>query len=273
MVLAGPSSVGRVFLLEKPLVIGRSYEADIWVDDRGASRKHAEVRPEPKGVILRDMGSRNGTFCNGTRVERKMLEDGDKIQLGLLTRLKFTYLDLATQRLQNDLYESATRDALTAIHNQRFLREALLKDFARALRHRLHLSLLLIDLDHFKRVNDTHGHASGDRVLKHVARILQGPLRAEDLLARYGGEEFVIVLKECNLANATVVAERLRKLVADSPIEIEDGKKVQITLSVGIASLPNARCGTIEALLELADKNLYRAKEGGRNRVWGVDAP
>lgn len=161
----------------------------------------------------------------------------------------------------------ATTDALTRLLNRRGLVERLSTEMDRARRYGTVLALLMIDVDHFKEINDTWGHLTGDAVLAEVARLLQGAVRTVDLVARYGGEEFVVILPETPLDGAATFAERIRERLAQHPFGADVGRSVHLTASIGVASFPSPRGETIEDLLARADEALYRAKAAGRNRV------
>ncbi len=152
---------------------------------------------------------------------------------------------------------------MTGVNNRRAYDEQSAKEFAKCQRTERPFSLLVTDIDFFKRFNDDYGHKVGDDALKHVASLMAESLRTYDNLYRYGGEEFVVVLSECNLVQAKAIAERLRVAIADSPLQVED-KKVGVTISIGIAS-NESQVGALAELFEAADKCLYKAKENGRN--------
>lgn len=166
------------------------------------------------------------------------------------------------KRMEEELRRLSTTDALTGLYNRRFLDATLETEFQRAQRTHARLAVVMFDIDHFKKFNDTHGHDQGDRVLQTVARCLRETLRPFDFPCRYGGEEFVAILPDLAVAEALALAERLRQQVAAAAI---DGLHVHI--SIGVACLPALAAATPAALLEAADAALYRAKEGGRNRV------
>lgn len=171
------------------------------------------------------------------------------------------------KRLEDDLRRTSTTDALTGLYNRRFLDATLSAEFTRAERSQTALSVLMIDIDHFKKFNDTHGHDQGDRVLQMVSRCLQTTVRPFDFPCRYGGEEYVAILPGLTPDAAWQLAERLRLTVADTEV---DGLHVHISL--GLATYPAVNVATAEALIEAADAALYRAKEGGRNRVMAAES-
>lgn len=172
-----------------------------------------------------------------------------------------------TRRLEEELRKLSTTDALTGLYNRRFLDQVLNTEFQRAQRSRGCLSLFMFDIDHFKKFNDQHGHEQGDRVLQMVSACLRDIMRSFDFPCRYGGEEYVAILPGTIAAEAHAMAEALRIKIADTAI---DGLHVHI--SVGVATYPDCGVGSGTALLETADAALYRAKEGGRNRVVVADA-
>jgi diguanylate cyclase (GGDEF)-like protein len=262
-------NAGQVFALERDsALIGRAREADVRIDDAGTSRRHARLlRSQAGRHILEDLGSANGIFVNGRRVERMDLEDGDRVQIGPAVLLRFGLVAADEEALARKLYEGSTRDALTRLYNRKYFGERIVAEVAYALRHQTPLSLLLVDIDHFKRVNDTFGHPAGDVVLRIVAAQAQKSIRAEDVLARFGGEEFVVLVRGIEPNGVAVLADRIR--VAIERLSIPWGSQtLKTTVSVGVASLPECGPnGTVDALLGLADERLYKAKAGGRNRV------
>jgi two-component system cell cycle response regulator len=271
VVLSGPQ-FGEVFRLVpgREHVVGRREGADVALIDDGVSRRHARLTVDARGAWLSDLGSQNGTWVEGRAVQETRLTDGGRFQVGGHTTLKFVHADELEASYQLRLAESALHDPLTGLHNRRHLDERLLAELSAAQRHGRPLSVLMADLDHFKQVNDQHGHLVGDEALKLAALVLRGALRKEDSLARYGGEEFVVVARETGAAGARALGERLRRAVASSRCSA-GGVEVALTVSVGVATAPDLRpgppAGIDQALLDLADKALYRAKLAGRNRV------
>jgi two-component system cell cycle response regulator len=266
VVIVAGSGVGEVFALDKPRTVGRGYDADVRIQDSGISRRHARFAPADGRVVIEDLGSTNGTFVNGVRIAgRHVLADGDKLQFGTFTVLRFEYRDEADEAFQRWMFESASRDGLTGAYNARYFRERMNTTLADAPRGVEDVSLILFDIDHFKAVNDTHGHLAGDRVLSGVASVVAALLQHDDVFARYGGEEFA-VLARGSAAQAAQLAERLRAAVEARTFEIE-GLRIRVTISVGVASLSHQHAGPPTALVAAADRALYRAKDGGRNRV------
>ncbi|HEX4406263.1 MAG TPA: GGDEF domain-containing protein [Polyangia bacterium] len=267
VVLAG-ASVGEMYKIEgDKTVIGRGQRAQIRLLDDGISREHAQLVIVNDRIVLQDLGSTNGTYCNGLKVEaNKELVDGDKILVGSTTILKFTYHDNLDEIFQKQMYESALRDGLTKAFNKKYFTDRLESEFTFAIRHVAPLTLLLFDIDHFKKVNDTHGHQAGDHVLSEISALLTAALRAEDVFARYGGEEFAVICRGSDVTQGQIVAERMRKAVELNKF-IFEGTHIPVTISVGVAGLPDANVKDAAGLVSLADQSLYKSKHGGRNRV------
>jgi two-component system cell cycle response regulator len=265
-VLTG-TSTGQMYKVPKSVRIGRSPTCEIRIDDDGLSRKHAHVRLEGEQAFVEDMASRNGTFVNGTRIDKPTaLNDGDKLQIGRATVLRFAYQDALDDSFHENLLSSALRDGLTKLFNKRYLLDRLDSELKFAHRHETALSLLMLDLDHFKETNDTHGHLAGDALLTHLATTLTKAVRNEDVIARFGGEEFAIVLRAIGIEPATQTAERLRRHIEQTVVPFQN-HELRATVSIGVAGVPSTRAKTVEELVEAADLALYRAKHAGRNKV------
>ncbi len=266
IVLQG-SNVGEMHRLEAgESVLGRGTAATIRLGDDGVSRRHARVVVENGAVRIEDLGSANGTLVNGQLVNVVALRDGDKIQLGSTTILKFTYHDKLEENFQRAMYDAALRDDLTKAFNKKYFLDRLEQEVSFARRHGSALSLLMFDVDHFKRVNDTFGHVAGDQVLARLAQVTQSTVRAEDVFGRYGGEEFAVICRGIGLGDAYTMAERLRALVAATQFVYEAGI-IPVTISIGVAGYPEAPVQNGIELIAAADEALYGAKRGGRNRV------
>ena len=171
------------------------------------------------------------------------------------------------QQLIDALCELSHRDPLTGLANRRYFVEALDQEVDRVTRAGDMALLLMIDIDHFKSVNDTHGHGAGDRVIQAVAQRLQDSVRPMDTVARYGGEEFAVILPSCQPGFGAQVAERIRAGVAMTPVVLDNGELLRVTVSCGGAYAPQWLRFHAAAWIERADAQLYRAKAGGRNRV------
>ena len=264
IVISGPS-FGEMYKLKGDRsVLGRGERTDIRVLDDGVSREHAAIERDGGKMVLVDLRSTNGTFCNGTRVQRQDLTDGDKISIGATTILRFTYQDQVDEHYQKKLFESALRDGLTSTFNRRYFVDRLQSEIRFAVRHEKTLALLFVDIDYFKKINDEHGHLAGDHVLAGVARVMTSTIRAEDVLARYGGEEFAVICREIEADGALALGERLRVAVEQDRFE-HAGKVIPVTVSVGIAA--ERKIEDAQAFIAAADAAMYEAKRAGRNRV------
>jgi diguanylate cyclase (GGDEF)-like protein len=271
VIVSGAANVGKMFRLDGEMVVGRSPSATLRVEEDGVSRAHAKiVLLANGGAQVVDLDSRNGTYVNGARVKVAPLSDGDKIQIGTTTILKFSYQDALDEELQQNLYASATRDPLTQLANKRTFAETLDRELAYAARHGGRLSLIAFDVDHFKRINDTYGHPAGDYVLRRLAELVGAGIRAEDVAARVGGEEFAVILREVPLAGAVDCAERLRRSIEATVFEHEK-RRIAVTVSLGVATLNQADRGSADVLVKTADACLYQAKQSGRNRICSGD--
>jgi two-component system cell cycle response regulator len=272
IVLSGSRS-GQCFRLEPGNhVLGRGWDADLFLDDESVSRKHAEFTVTREGqYYLRDLGSTNGTKVNGIPITGKpqRIFVGDRIRLSSTACVKLRVQDNTEEQMQQALYNMAIHDPLTGAFNKRYLAERIDQEVAFAWRRGRPLSLIILDLDRFKAVNDTHGHHVGDEVLREVARFIQGSLRLEDIFSRFGGEEFVVLMRDTDIEQAEQVAERLRCGIADLTI-VSGELELKVTISVGIATT-SATCASSMDLFSLADRRLYVAKNEGRNRVISRD--
>jgi two-component system, cell cycle response regulator len=264
LVFVSGVAAGLRVALDGEVVLGRDRSCEVPLEADDVSRRHARIVPDGGGHVLVDLGSTNGTFVNGVEVETARLAPGDRVALGSCAARYLRAGDEAERELAS-LAEVARRDALTGLANRRAFDEALLREVARARRSGAALAVVVLDVDHFKRVNDAHGHAAGDLVLAEVAARARAALRAGDLLARVGGEELAAVLPAADLAAAAEVAERIRSGLAAAPV-VAGGAALAVTASLGCAALlPSDADGA--AVLARADARLYDAKRGGRNRV------
>lgn len=265
--LSGPL-VGKLHQLDEgETTLGRATEAKIAVNDNRISRKHLSIRVNSGVATITDLGSTNGTFVNGKRIQTHTLKDGDKIQISSSTIFKFAHQDNLENVFHQELYKMAVVDALTGVFNKRYFLDRLKEEFSHSKRIKQPLSLLMIDVDHFKNINDTHGHLAGDSVLSHLAGTVKQITRASDIFARYGGEEFAVLLRNSDEKGAIQMAERIRQTVEKSPAQF-DSLSIPLTVSVGLATLcEGEEYDSPEAFLETADKFLYKSKEGGRNKT------
>lgn len=267
IVIAG-NAVGEMFQIRKEsVVLGRDSECDVQIRDVGISRRHSKIYRDQLGEIyIEDLGSTNGTYINGEQIVKKPLNDGDRVQLGRTTILKFSLSDSLEESFQKKMYESAVRDGLTKAYNRQYFDERLASEFSYAYRHFIPLSVIMLDIDHFKRVNDTYGHPVGDVVLRYLSHTIMKSIRNEDMLSRYGGEEFTILARNTDAQAIVTLSERIRIAVESQSIPVSAGI-IKITVSEGCATLENRNYHRPEELVAAADEALYHAKKSGRNRV------
>ena len=255
---------------QKSSSLGRSAENTFQVHDSTVSRRHAVISIDAAGTAwLTDLGSTNGTFVNGRRIALQtpvQVGDGSRIQLGSSTLLKYLKLDPCEEGFQRDLYERSVRDNLTGLYNRGYFLSQIGPLAELNSMCELGLALILVDIDHFKRINDIHGHDVGDLILREVADVLRESTRAEDLVARYGGEEFILALPSCSLEQATERAERIRSRLSSRLVDASQAR-VGVTASLGLSFAPAGRVRDVAALITAADEALYVAKRSGRNRV------
>ncbi len=249
------------------VLIGRDADCDVELPDDSVSRRHTLLRPSGSGFVAIDLGSTNGTYVNDTRVEMHALEPSDRLRLGNQI-FKYLSADRSEAEYFENAYRMMTTDGLTQVHNKRYLLDVAERELRRAARTGKPMSLLMIDIDRFKLINDTYGHLAGDEVLIEFSRRLLAALRGDEVLARYGGEEFCLLLPDTALADAMKAGERVRAVVCQSDFMTEHAQ-VSVTVSVGVACAEPPMETTAVELIEQADKQLYVAKRGGRNRVIG----
>jgi len=266
LVMIDGDYLGEVFALDKDVVmLGRSDDVDITITDPSMSRRHTMIVKRANAFFASDLDSTNGTRINNEKIQTSTeLREGDKLRLGQIS-FKFTYQDEDDTEYHRQLRNMAVKDGLTRIHNRRYFTEMAEKEFDYARRYDADLSLILFDIDHFKKLNDTHGHAAGDYVLREMASTLEQTVREYDVFARYGGEEFVFLLRGSALETSVAIADRLRQIVSDCEFLYEE-HNLHVTISVGVAAYSGGDEVTDhEQLTELADKMLYEAKHAGRN--------
>ncbi len=268
IIIRGTPQGHRFFLTAPEMILGRDPSADVSIVDQGISRKHARVARVGEKVVIEDLGSSNGTFVNDQKLEpgKKLeLNKEDMIKMGA-SILKFLPAGELEILFYGALGAAAHQDELTKIYNRAFLNEALAAEFKRARALHTDFSILFFDLDHFKKVNDTHGHDAGDYVLREFTNVVKMKfLRPKDIFARVGGEEFILLLANTAATAAQVIAEKIRAAV-EAHSFVYDGKKIPVTTSMGVAEL-TATIESPQALMKTADKALYAAKTGGRNKV------
>lgn len=277
LVLFDQSNLHSFYMIVKQETrIGRDPDAEVVIAEDTVSRIHAQIifqnidhPDEEPWCVLEDNKSRNGTFLNGRRInEPQRLRAGDRIFIGgtaLVYQVRSEFEINADERLRI----MATRDAVTGLYNRGFMAIQFQKEFERAQRYQRPLAIMMIDIDDFKKVNDTHGHSVGDLVLEQVARQVIARCRVHDIPARYGGEEFAVMLPETTGTGATVLADRLRRSV-----ESHDCKApshiIKVTVSIGVAESLPGKEETLEAFIDRADHALLKAKAEGKNQVVSV---
>jgi diguanylate cyclase (GGDEF)-like protein len=270
---SGDQTGTRYPLVDGRLVLGRSPDCDVCLESLGISRRHAELREEQGAVVLHDLGSANGTHLNDQRVAQAVaLKDGDLIRLGQVV-LRFYERHSVDAVLHDKLYRLATMDTGTGVYSKRYLLETLEREIKVARRSARPLSVVCMDLDFFKTVNDRYGHNAGDDVLRGAAQAAQSVLRGSDVLGRTGGEEFAVVLPDTTLLGALDMAERMRRAVAAQAFELPLPGTARLaqhrqTASLGVAELLPA-LSSARDLLAAADERLYGSKRNGRNCVSG----
>jgi two-component system cell cycle response regulator len=261
-----PTLLGRRFVLDSsPIRIGRGAENHIVLEGDSVSRRHAHFEQRSGAWWCVDDGSTNGSYVNDEQIMREArMTNGDRIKIGP-TIFKFLSGEDVEAQYHEEIYRMTIIDGLTQVHVKRYLLEALDKELMRARRHQRELSFLMLDIDHFKKINDVHGHLAGDYVLKEVARLIQQRIRRDEVLARYGGEEFAIILPETTLEGACALAEGLREKIEESRFVFQ-GETIRVTISIGAAILVEEHRASLD-LIKKADEKLYEAKRAGRNRV------
>jgi two-component system cell cycle response regulator len=262
----GPDIGRRIALLNPQYIVGRDSEAGFVVSRSSVSRQHARVYlAEDGNWWVEDLNSTNGTFVNEMRIKLQQLADSDQVRFGDAI-YKFLSGSNIEQAYHEAIHNMAIQDGMTGIHNKRYFTEFLDREIAVCSRHGHPLTLVMFDVDHFKKVNDTHGHLAGDAVLKDLAARIRPRIRREDLFARYGGEEFACVLPSTALPGGIVFAEHLRTIIAERPCAFEN-LFIPFTISVGVTTLHRETGVDPLGLIKRADENLYVAKRGGRNKV------
>jgi diguanylate cyclase (GGDEF)-like protein len=274
LVLSGPDA-GRWFTVPAPGgVIGRHVDALVRLADPAVSRQHCRIEVgDGNEVLVHDLGSRNGVHIDGERVTSRGLDDGDRIQLTTETMLRVRFIGTTETEIMGELQRAAITDALTGAHNRRYLTTRLDEELSYARRHGVPVSVLMIDLDNFKQVNDSEGHQRGDAVLKEIAGVLLDTVRREDVVARYGGDEFCVLARGYPIDKAMQFAARLREVVKERAIGAGQAG-LYVTLSIGLAGYdpmkPEDRGLSPMELLTRADAALYETKRSGRDgaRQW-----
>lgn len=307
LLIDGGIPVKKVKVEKGRCIIGRSDDADFVLSSRDVSRYHAAIEFDGEKCVVEDLKSTNGTFVNGSRITRQILNIGDELLIGDFTIIlddgsgrfafpegteigrkggetaiiedrfislrkkikdrdleeEFKKIEHVVKKSRKRLSSLAHEDKLTGLFNRQYFDKISRKEFEGARKKGASLSILFIDIDHFKKVNDTYGHTAGDDALRTVAQLVRYSCRKSDIVARYGGEEIVVVLPSTKSSDATQVGLDINRILAD---QSEKLMNIRITVSIGVATYPDDG-GTLAKVIECADKALYQAKRAGRNRV------
>ncbi|HTH37282.1 MAG TPA: diguanylate cyclase [Pyrinomonadaceae bacterium] len=273
--LSGELIAVPIPLEREEVILGRSLGADVRINDHKSSRRHAKIAKALNEItgehdyVLTDFGSRNGTFLNGERVSEVVLQNGDKITIGEHI-MRFELLDEIDREYQRQIHRLISHDDLTGLLSSRSFFSELRREAGRARAEGISFCVLMMDIDHFKNVNDTYGHLTGSKTIEEIGGCIMDCVRSGDAAARFGGEEFAAFLLDAEIGQAMVAAERIRSTIQSTEFSvIRQGRAKathHVTMSIGISSFPDDSLDPIE-LVEMADSALYRAKRDGRNRV------
>jgi diguanylate cyclase (GGDEF)-like protein len=273
--LSGDLLAVPIPLDREEVILGRALEADVRVNDSRVSRRHACIKTvfnadtKTNDYIINDLTSRSGTLLNGQKISKEILQHGDKITIGEHI-LRFELLDEIDREYQRQIRRLLSHDDLTGLLSSRSFFSELRREASRSTQENRPFCVLMMDIDHFKKVNDTYGHLTGSKTLEEIGLRIMQNLRSGDAAARFGGEEFAAFLLDAELAQGLVAAERIRLEIENFAFSLmKRGKPTgthSITISIGVASFPDDSSDPIE-LVEMADSALYRAKREGRNMV------
>jgi two-component system, cell cycle response regulator len=263
----GPD-MGRKYVLKNNVVnLGRDTSNQIVVKSDSVSRRHARLTIEAGQRMVTDLHSTNGTYINNMPILSHFLKNGDQVKIGD-SIFKYLVGSDVEAAYHEEIYTMTIKDGLTEIYNKRYFDEALEREMSRAERYDRDLSIVMFDIDFFKKVNDSHGHLAGDYVLRELASVVSKRARREEIFARYGGEEFLILLPETDKSGAMELAEQLRVLIASHSF-IFEGERIPVTVSIGVATMSSGDKMLPPEFIKRADECLYRAKSAGRNCVLG----
>lgn len=274
LIIISGQHVGKCYHLHSDeLIAGRTPDCGIWIEDNAISRKHFCIRREGPVFLIEDLNSTNGTYLNNRRIKNAIIKAGDKIQISKETIIQFDYFDENRRISENKRYEMGVRDPVTGTYNKSYFLQRVGDEFSYSTRQGVPLSLLMLDIDHFKIINDTHGHLAGDQVLKEICQTVSKMIRTEDVFCRYGGEEFVLLMRNTLCQPAANLAERIRVAVANTAIAVTDDKTISVTISLGVATQVDNSFRDYVGLIAEADRYLYQSKGNGRNRVSAACQP
>ncbi len=263
----GRGPLGKRIQLDGPvqeLTIGRDVQNSLVLEFEGVSRKHARLVKRDGAWWVHDNNSTNGTYVNDVLTRETPLRNGDRVKVGDVILKYLSAGDLESEFIET-ISQMMVTDGLTQAANKRHLLEKITDELNRSLRHGRPLSMVMFDVDHFKKVNDTYGHVAGDVVLKEIASLVRSRVRRNEVFGRYGGEEFAVLLPETPLQGAVQLAQELCVLVAAQPF-LFDRTRIPVTISLGVAQW-NPTYRTTDDFIRAADTKLFDAKRAGRNRV------
>lgn len=267
-VISGPRT-GLTFIV-KPnsgLTLGRSPDADIQIIDTGISRKHIYMHYADNTVFVEDLESANGTYVNGKQLSGEIeVRNGDQISIGISTVLKFSLSNELDAEYQDHIQQQLSRDALTNAYNRKAFTQCLNNVYITAKQDLAPVCLLMIDIDHFKTINDTHGHQVGDKILKFVAETLFKSVKSVDYVCRYGGDEFSVICPNTDSLRSLQLAEKIRTNVEGLKFKVND-VRINVTVSIGISNYPENQIQCVSQFIAYADKAMYKAKRNGRNQI------
>jgi two-component system, cell cycle response regulator len=263
----GRGPLGKRVPLDGPLqelTIGRDVSNAVVLDYESVSRRHARLQRRGEQWWIVDNNSTNGTYTNDQLLRETALRNGDRIKIGDVILKYLSGQDLEAE-FMSTISQMMVTDGLTLAHNKRYLLEQIDNELNRSARHGRPLGLLMFDIDHFKKVNDTYGHLAGDHVLREAAGMVRNRVRRGEVFGRYGGEEFALLLPETTAQGTVTLAQEIRQIIAAQEF-IFDNQRIQVTISVGVAQW-NPGIRTADEFIRVADARLYQAKNEGRNRV------
>ncbi|MCY1075403.1 GGDEF domain-containing protein [Archangium lansingense] len=261
----GPELGKKYALQETEFTIGREEGNHIVVDLDNVSRRHAMIIRKQGRMFVKDLASTNGTYLNDQEVTQETpLRSGDLIKVGG-SIFKFLTGDNVELQYHETIYTLTIQDGLTGVNNKRYFLEYLEREMGRCHRYGRPLTLMMFDIDFFKKINDVHGHLAGDHVLRELSQTIKRMVRKEQCFARYGGEEFALVVPEDGLEKARIFAEKIRQTIEKKQFVFEN-QDIPVTLSLGVADMTPDMVEPLQ-FIKVADANLYKAKKTGRNRV------
>jgi two-component system cell cycle response regulator len=260
------AEAGRRFFLDgEELIIGRSSDADIQVDRDSVSRRHARISRSTDGWVVCDLQSTNGSYINDMPIREHKLQSGEWLKIGNAV-FRFLAGPNVEALVQDEQYSVAVRDGLTQAYSRRAFVDLLDRELIRAQRSGRPLSLIAVDIDHCGKINDAHGHLTGDHIIKELARRIQKRMDRTEALCRYEGTQFLLLVPECPLEKALERGEELRQAAAAETFNFE-GDRIAVTVSVGAVARSGE--GDPAQALRAVQEQVQRAKKQGRNRVAG----